>query len=153
MTVGGWYDAEDLFGPLEVYRATERLNPGATNLLVMGPWSHGDWGRKDGDKLGDIDFHAKTAEYYREQIELPFFRHYLKDDKNYKLTKAHVFETGTNQWRRFDAWPPKQATARTLYFRAGGALDFSAPDDEGAFDEYVSDPAKPVPYTMELNNT
>jgi putative CocE/NonD family hydrolase len=153
MTVGGWYDAEDLFGPLEVYRATERLNPGATNLLVMGPWAHGDWGRKDGDKLGDIDFHAKTAEYYREQIELPFFRHYLKDDKNYKLTKAHVFETGTNQWRRFDAWPPKQATARTLYFRAGGALDFSAPDDEGAFDEYVSDPAKPVPYTMELNNT
>lgn len=153
MTVGGWYDAEDLFGPLEVHRATERLNPGITNLLVMGPWAHGDWGRKDGDKLGDVDFRAKTGEYYREKIELPFFRHYLKDDKNYTVTKAHVFETGTNQWRRFDAWPPKQATARTLYLRAGGALDFAAPGETGAFDEYVSDPAKPVPYTMELNNT
>ncbi len=153
MTVGGWYDAEDLFGPLEIYRATERLNPGITNLLVMGPWAHGDWGRKDGDKLGDIDFHAKTGEYYREQIELPFFRHYLKDDKNYTVTKAHVFETGTNQWRRFDAWPPKEATTRTLYFHAGGGLDSMAPGDAGAFDEYVSDPAKPVPYTMELNNT
>lgn len=153
MTVGGWYDAEDLFGPLEVYRATEKFNPGITNMLVMGPWAHGDWGRKDGDKLGDIDFHAKTAEYYREKIELPFFRHYLKDDKDYTPTEAHVFETGTNQWRRFDAWPPKQAAARTLYFRAGGALDSTAPDEAGAFDEYVSDPAKPVPYTLEMNYT
>ncbi|OAI58045.1 hypothetical protein AYO49_06000, partial [Verrucomicrobiaceae bacterium SCGC AG-212-N21] len=153
MTVGGWYDAEDLFGPLEVHRATERQNPGVTSLLVMGPWAHGDWGRKDGDKLGDIDFRAKTAEYYREHIELPFFRHYLKDDKDYTVTKAHMFETGTNQWRRFDAWPPKQAAARTFYFRAGGALDPTTPGDTEAFDEYVSDPAKPVPYTMELNNS
>jgi hypothetical protein len=150
MTVGGWYDAEDLFGPLEVYRNTERMNPGITNVLVMGPWAHGGWGRGDGDKLGDINFRAKTSEFYREKIELPFFRHFLKDDTNYTPTEAHVFETGTHQWRRFDAWPPKQTRPRTLYFRAGGALGFDAPGSaKDAFDEYVSDPAKPVPYTLE----
>ncbi|MSU63918.1 MAG: CocE/NonD family hydrolase [Pedosphaera sp.] len=150
MTVGGWYDAEDLFGPLETYRWTERQNPGITNMLVMGPWSHGGWGRGDGDKLGDINFRSKTAEFYREKIELPFFRHFLKGDTNYTATEAHVFETGTHQWRRFDAWPPKQATPRTLYFRAGGALAYDAPGEgKDAFDEYVSDPAKPVPFTLE----
>ncbi len=148
MNVGGWFDAEDLFGPLETYRWTERQNPGITNVLVMGPWSHGEWGRGTGEKLGHIGFHAKTAEYYREKIELPFFRHFLKGDTNYTATEARVFETGTDQWRRFDAWPPKQAVARTLYFRPGGALAFDSPTDgANAFDEYVSDPAKPVPYT------
>jgi len=151
MTVGGWYDAEDLFGPLEIHKATGQFNPGITNVLVMGPWSHGGWSRGDGDKLGDVSFRSKTAEYYREKIELPFFRHFLKDDKTYTPAKAHVFETGTNQWRKFDAWPPKQVEARTLYFRAGGKLDVKAPADANAFDEYVSDPAKPVPFTMELN--
>jgi putative CocE/NonD family hydrolase len=150
MTVGGWYDGEDLFGPLEIHRWTEKFNPGSTNLLVMGPWAHGDWGRKEGDKLGDINFHSKTAEFYREKIELPFFRHFLKGDTNYTVTKAHVFETGKDQWRRFDAWPPKQAQPRTLYFRAGGRLDFRAPTETAAFDEYVSDPAKPVPFSMEV---
>jgi len=151
MTVGGWYDAEDLFGALETYRWTERQNPGITNVLVMGPWAHGDWGRKDGDKLGDIVFHAKTSEFYRERIELPFFRHFLKGDTNYTVTEARVFETGADQWRRFDAWPPKQAEARTLYFHASGALGFDPPGDSAdAFDEYVSDPAKPVPYTLEV---
>ena len=154
MTVGGWYDAEDLFGPLETYRWTERQNPGITNVLVMGPWAHGAWGRGDGDKLGDINFRAKTSAFYREKIELPFFRHFLKGDTNYIPSEAHVFETGTHQWRRFDAWPPKQAAARTLYFRAGGTLGFDAPGDgKDGFDEYVSDPAKPVPYTMEVTTS
>jgi len=151
MTVGGWYDGEDLFGPLETYRWTERLNPGITNMLVMGPWAHGDWGRKDGDKLGDINFHAKTAEFYRNKIELPFFRHFLKGDTNYTATEAYVFETGTDQWRRFASWPPKQTQARTLFFSASGALDFNPPTaDADAFDEYVSDPDKPVPFTLEV---
>jgi uncharacterized protein len=150
MTVGGWYDAEDLFGPLETYRWTERQNPGITNLLVMGPWAHGGWGRGDGDKLGDINFRAKTSEFYREKIELPFFRHFLKGDTNYTATEAHVFETGTHQWRRFDAWPPREAVRKDLYFRADGALAFDPPSDSNAFDEYVSDPAKPVPYTLEF---
>ena len=149
MTVGGWFDAEDLFGPLEVYRHTERMNPGITNVLVMGPWAHGDWGGKDGDKLGDVNFRAKTGDFYREKIELPFFRHFLKGDTNYTPTEAHVFETGTHQWRKFDKWPPTQAEARTLYFRAGGQLGFDSPSGSDGFDEYVSDPAKPVPYTLE----
>ena len=151
MTVGGWYDGEDLFGPLETFRWTGRQNPGITNLLVMGPWAHGDWGRKDGDKLGDILFRAKTAEFYREKIELPFFRRFLKNDTNFVATTAHVFETGTHQWRRFDAWPPKQVVARTLYFQAAGGLAFGPPGEGvDAYDEYVSDPAKPVPFTMEV---
>jgi len=151
MTVGGWYDAEDLFGPLETYRWTERLNPGITNILVMGPWAHGGWGRGDGDKLGEINFRAKTSEFYREKIELPFFRRFLKGDTNFIPSEAHVFETGTDQWRRFDSWPPKQVQERTLYFHSRGVLDFKAPTESNdAFDEYVSDPAKPVPYTLEM---
>ena len=154
MTVGGWFDAEDLFGPLEVYRNTERMNPGITNVLVMGPWAHGDWGRLDCDKLGDINFRAKTGEFYREKIELPFFRRFLKGDTNHTPVEAHVFETGTQQWRRFDAWPPKSAVSKTLFFQASGALGFNQPTaTANAFDEYVSDPAKPVPYTLEHANT
>jgi putative CocE/NonD family hydrolase len=120
----------------------------------MRPWSHGQWGKGPGDKLGQISFHAKTAEYYREKIELPFFRHYLKGDKTYTATEAHIFETGTLHWRRFDAWPPKQVTPRTLYFKAGGTLSFDAPKDKApAFDEYISDPAKPVPFTNDPSTT
>jgi putative CocE/NonD family hydrolase len=151
MTVGGWFDGEDLFGALETYRSTERQNPGITNLLVMGPWAHGDWGRKDGDKLGDINFQAKTAAFYREHIELPFFRYFLKGDTNDALPEAYMFETGTHQWRRFDAWPPRNAREQTLFLHANGKLDFTPPAQEAdAFDEYVSDPAKPVPFTMEV---
>lgn len=154
MTVGGWFDAEDLFGPLETYRWTERQNPGITNVLVMGPWDHGGWARGDGDKLGDIDFRAKTSEFYRQKIELPFFRHFLKGDTNYAPTEAHVFETGTDLWRRFDAWPPKQVKSRKLFFRAYGALAEDSPEESAeAWDEFVSDPAKPVPYTLEPSTT
>jgi len=151
MTVGGWYDAEDLFGSLEIYRYSGRQNPDITNLLVMGAWPHGEWGGGDGEKLGDINFHAKTAEFFREKLELPFFRHFLKDDTNYNASVATVFETGTDQWRRFDAWPPKHAEQRTLYFGPGGLLSFNSPTKQvDAFEEFVSDPAKPVPYTMEV---
>ncbi|MGA2865187.1 MAG: CocE/NonD family hydrolase [Verrucomicrobiota bacterium] len=150
LTVGGWFDAEDLFGALETYRWTGRLNPGTTNLLVMGPWAHGEWGGGLGDTLGPISFHARTAEFFREKIELPFFRHFLKGDTNYTMTQAQVFETGADQWRRFDAWPPRNVSSRTLYFRPGGSLAFDPPaDGPDAFDEYISDPAKPVPYTRE----
>jgi uncharacterized protein len=150
MTVGGWYDAEDLFGALETYRWTERLNPGMSNVLVMGPWAHGEWGRGPGDALGPIGFRAHTAEFFREKIELPFFRHFLKGDTNYTAVEAQVFETGTQRWRHFDAWPPREVSSRTLYFRPGGTLAFDSPvGGAEAFDEYVSDPAKPVPFTSE----
>lgn len=152
MTVGGWYDAEDLFGALETYRWTGRQNPGIPNRLVMGPWAHGEWGRREGDRLGDIEFHSKTSEYYREKIELPFFRHYLKGDTNYTAGEAQVFETGTDRWRSFEAWPPKQCVFRSLFLRAASGLDFSPPTDAaGTFDEFVSDPAHPVPFTAQMS--
>ena len=150
MTVGGWFDGEDLFGALETYRWVERQNPGITNVLVMGPWTHGAWSGSAGNSLADVNFHVKTGEYYREKIELPFFRRFLKDDTNFVPTEAHIFETGTDQWRRFDTWPPATVTPRTLYFHPGGALRFEPPTGaDEAFDEYVSDPAKPVPFTLE----
>ena len=114
----------------------------------------GGWGRGPGDKLGSVDFKAKTSEFYREQIELPFFRHFLKDDTNFALPEAMVFEMGTHQWKRFDAWPPKKSVERTLYFQAKGKLAFAPPTSNGdVFDEYVSDPAKPVPYTAEMSTS
>jgi len=146
MTVGGWFDAEDLFGALNVYRATEQNNPGIFNMLVMGPWAHGEWGGGAGDHLGNVWFNLKTAEFYRENIELPFLKHFLMGATNFNLPKAFVFETGTDQWRRYDSWPPKNAREKSIYFHAGGKLSFNPPRDEAsAFDEYVSDPAKPVP--------
>lgn len=145
MTVGGWFDAEDLAGPLKVFRVVEGLGTAASNMLVMGPWSHGGWSRGDGQKLGNLDFAAKTGEFYRNQIEFPFFLYHLKGKGEPKLPKAYLFETGTNQWRKFDAWPPKDAVRRTLYFTARGKLAAAAPVED-SFDEYVSDPSKPVPY-------
>ena len=148
MTVGGWFDAEDLFGPLKVYESIEKNSPGAYNILVMGPWYHGQWANHDGDKMGHVPFNAKTSLFYREKIELPFFRHFLKDVKGLDLPEAYVFELGTNQWRRYDSWPPKQVTEKTLYFHPDGKLSFEPPSESGstAFDEYASDPAKPVPF-------
>lgn len=154
LNVGGWFDGEDLFGTLETYRWTQRQNPGLTNLLVMGPWPHGDWTRQAGDKLGNISFHAKTAEFYRAHIELPFFRRYLKSDTNNPLPGAYVFQTGLNQWRSFDTWPPRRVREQTLFFQPGGRLSFTPPIAGGsAFDEYVSDPAKPVPFTLEVTTS
>jgi uncharacterized protein len=115
-------------------------------MLVMGPWAHGGWSGGDGDRLGDVNFFAKTAEFYREQIELPFLKHFLKDDRKFDLPKAYIFETGTAQWRRYDNWPPRNAREKTLYFRSGGRLSFEPPSDgDLPCDEYVSDPDKPVP--------
>ena len=160
MTVGGWFDAEDLFGPLKVYESIEKNSPGAYNTLVMGPWYHGQWASHDGDKMGHVPFNAKTSLFYREKIELPFFKHFLKDpeagpeeDKEFDLPEAYVFETGTNHWRRYDAWPPKNVAARTLYLREDGKLSFDPPaaDGKSAFDEYISDPAKPVPFIPNIS--
>jgi len=151
LTVGGWFDAEDVLGPLGVYRSIEAQSPQTTSTLVEGPWSHGGW-MGDGDQLGNVRFAAKTAEYFRDKIMLPFFVHYLKPGKDdVKLPKAYVFETGRNQWRQLDSWPPHGAEARTLYLREGGKLSETAPARGPGFDEYVSDPAKPVPFTDEIS--
>lgn len=151
--VGGWFDAEDLAGPLKLFYALEKNGPSAPNTLVMGPWLHGGWADMDGDTLGNLSFGSKTGEFYRDNIELPFFVYHLKDNgnglktsKEAAIPKAWLFETGTNEWRRFDAWPPKEAREKTLYLGAGGKLSFDpAPGEAGAFDEYISDPDKPVP--------
>ncbi|MBI4408842.1 MAG: CocE/NonD family hydrolase, partial [Gemmatimonadetes bacterium] len=152
MTVGGWFDAEDLYGTLQTYRALERQNPGIFNILVMGPWFHGGWARSDGQSLGDAWFQEKTAVFYRDSIELPFFRHFLKDDADPKLPEAFVFETGANRWRRLDTWPPAEVVELQLYLREEGKLSFTPPlpgaTDFDAFDEYVSDPTRPVPFTQ-----
>ena len=146
MTVGGWFDAEDLYGPLKIYASVEEKNPDGFNALVMGPWAHGGWSRGDGDHLGHVRFHAKTSEFYRNNIELPFLKHFLKDAEDPNLPEAYVFETGTCQWRRYDSWPPEKAKDQSLYFRAHGKLSFQPPGADEGFEEYISDPSKPVPF-------
>ncbi len=145
LTVGGWFDAEDMAGPLSVYNTIAKLDPGTENLLVEGPWFHGGWTRRDGDHLGDINFNLKSSEYFRQSIQLPFFEHYLKG-KGGPLEGAYVFETGTNVWRTFKKWPPPAARPKTLYFAAGGKLSFNPPTEAEGVDEYTSDPAHPVPF-------
>src|SRR5277367_868340 len=141
LTVGGWFDAEDLQGPFSTFHSIDKNNPGIFNALVVGPWVHGGWARLDGEHLGRVEFASNTGEYYRKNILFPFFEQYLKGTGDAKLPKAYVFETGTNVWRRYSAWPPKEAETRTLYLRAGGGLSFDAPGpDTPTFDEYVSDP-------------
>jgi putative CocE/NonD family hydrolase len=148
LTVSGWFDAEDLFGTLQAYQAMERAGPKAQNLLVMGPWAHGDWADADGDVLGPVRFGAKTAAFYRAQVEFPFFEYHLKGRGEWAPPKAIVFETGRNRWHGHEAWPPKEAQPRSLFLHAGGKLTSASPTAEArAFDEYVSDPARPVPYT------
>mgnify|MGYP001072275351 FL=1 len=148
LTVGGWYDAEDLQGPLTTYHAIKRNNPAIYSGLVMGPWSHGAWRRYDGQSLGSVQFGAKTGEYFRKNIEFPFFEQHLKGVANPNQAEVHAFETGSNVWREYAAWPPKQAQARTLYLGANGTLAWQQPAAGGdGFDEYVADPRKPVPYT------
>ena len=153
MTVGGWFDAENLFGALETYKSIEARNPDTINTLVMGPWRHGGWSRSDGASFGDIPFNSKTAEFYREKIEFPFFQKHLKNKGDTKQPEAWVFETGTNQWRKYDRWPPANAQPKSLYFHAGEQLSFAPPsgdDGSDAHDEYVSNPNKPVPYVNEI---
>jgi putative CocE/NonD family hydrolase len=158
MTVGGWYDAENLFGALETYKKVEGSSPGATNVLVMGPWRHGGWSRGDGASLGPVPFHSKTGEYFRERIQFPFFQYYLKGRGTPDFPEAWIFETGTNQWRAFDAWPPRRVRPRSLFLQAHGGLGFdpqapaSSGGDVAPFDEYVSDPAHPVEYTEQIEN-
>jgi hypothetical protein len=152
LVVGGWFDAEDLMGPYRTFNAIGKFNKETPTTLVEGPWVHGGWARGDGSHLGDVDFNAKTAAYFRESIQFPFFEHYLKG-KGAAQAKAIVFETGTNVWRRFDTWPPKAATAKTLYFHTDGKLSFDPPEETKSEDTYVSDPNHPVPFVGYTTDT
>jgi putative CocE/NonD family hydrolase len=173
MTVGGWYDDEDLFGALNTYQAIERQNPGIFNVLVMGPWFHGGWARSDGEWLGTAYFGGKTGVYYREHFELPFFNHFLKDKGDAaEIKEVNVFDTGANQWRDVPNWSPAGSSDTPLYLMNNGQLRFGdgatgkRPPESGlgsgrirggalsnraaAYDEYTSDPMNPVPYTQKI---
>jgi putative CocE/NonD family hydrolase len=151
LTVGGWFDAEDVLGPLAVFRAVEKQSPESDNRIVEGPWSHGGWSRGLGDRLGNARFKNETSKYFQESIEYPFFLWYLKaKGEGGKLPKAYVFETGRDEWHKLASWPPKEAQPKTLYFHEKGTLSFGKPTGAGDFDEYISDPNKPVPFTPEI---
>lgn len=148
LTVGGWFDAEDMWGALHTYRALESQNPGLTNTIVMGPWFHGGW-TTDAERLGAIEFGSKTGQSFKDEVILPFFERYLRDGADPKLPEAYVFETGTNKWHSFDQWPPREATPQTLYLQPHGKLGLAPSTDQG-MDSYVCDPRRPTPYTAEV---
>lgn len=151
LVVGGWFDTEDLYGPLKTYASIEGQNPGTSNTLVMGPWSHGQWSGDPGQKLGSADWGFATSDYYRDDIQLPFFLHHLKDGEPLNISEAAVFETGANRWRGFDAWPPETRKERSLYLHQNGQLRWEPSESTNdAHDEYISDPSKPVPNTTEI---
>jgi putative CocE/NonD family hydrolase len=154
MTVGGWYDNEDLFGALNTYQAIERQNPEIFNVLVVGPWDHGGWAGRDGDWLGTAYFTQKTGEYYRQNLELQFFNHFLKDKGDIsKIKEVNLFDTGSHEWREFTTYNPNGAIETALYLSANGGLSFQQPANGGnGYDEYVSDPWNPVPYTQKITS-
>lgn len=169
LVVGGWWDEEDLLGPQLMYRTLERSDTKQQNFLVMGPWSHGSWSRPGGDSLGIVRLGGNSADYFRASIQRPWFAHYLHGTGDGRFPEAQVFETGANEWRRFDAWPPKNAIPRRLYLRENGWLAFDPPPastassgivsstagdsmHSKAFDAFISDPAHPVPYIPRPDN-
>ena len=146
LVVGGWWDQEDLYGPLTIYKTLEKTDRDNQVFLVMGPWNHGGWGGP-GRRLGAIDFGSDTGREFRENIQAPFFARLLKDKGNYTPPEASIFRSGANKWMAYDDWAPKNARERSLYFHANGRLSFDKPAEKGeAFDSYTSDPTDPVPY-------
>jgi uncharacterized protein len=146
LSVAGWWDQEDFYGPIRIYDALEKFDRQHLNYLVVGPWRHGGWAGGTGESLGAIPFGSATSEYFRAQVQAPFFAYFLKDKGGRDFPEALTFEAGTNEWRRWEQWPPTSRTdTRGLYFGPSEQLTMNAPTSTG-FDEYVSDPAHPVPY-------
>jgi uncharacterized protein len=146
MAVGGLFDAEDLQGPYKIFHSVAAMSPGTPDHLVEGPWVHGGWAFTKGDHLGPVNFAGDNSAYFNDQVLLPFFQQYLKDAPDPKLPTALVFETGTNVWRHYDSWPPKNTQPKTLYFHAPGKLSFEPAKENSDYDEYVSDPNRPIPF-------
>ncbi|MBN1561683.1 CocE/NonD family hydrolase [candidate division KSB1 bacterium] len=151
MTVGGLFDAEDLYGPLKTYRTIEAENPQSFNVLVMGPWSHGTWLDGDGVGLGDMNFGFDTADWFQDRYLFTFFDSFLREGKSPDMPEALIFETGANRWRQFDEWPPKSCTAQQLYLCENACLSFEGPVSLAAADSFISDPHNPVPYSKEIS--
>ncbi|MGE0439286.1 MAG: CocE/NonD family hydrolase [Gemmatimonadales bacterium] len=147
LTVAGWWDQEDFYGPLTIYEKMESLDRSGLNYLVVGPWNHGGWARTDGSALGPIQFGANTSAFFRDSVEAPWFAWWLKDKGRLDLPEALTFRPGDNTWERHDAWPPRSGvTERQLYFAPGGRLTWTRPNAVAGVDAFVSDPARPVPY-------
>lgn len=155
MTVGGWFDSEDPYGHIHIYKSIEEKNPNAKNSIVIGPWVHGGWFRTKGDSLGDISFGSQTSKFYQENILTPFFEHYLFGKEKLDLPKAYVFGTGINKWFKYDQWPPKNITHKFLYLNSNEKLSLETPEhtNKNLFDEYISDPNRPVPYSAMIHDS
>ena len=152
LTVGGTFDAEDVFGAWNLYKAIEKQSTNTNSKLVMGPWYHGQWSRADGSYLGNVRFGSRTAEWYQNNIEIPFFNYHLKQQgADPALAEATIFFTGENKWRQFESWPPAPVKETPIYLQPNGGLAYTKPVGKIAPSEYISDPAKPVPYTEDVH--
>jgi len=151
LEVGGLFDAEDAFGAQNLYKAIETRSKNY-NKLVLGPWYHGQWASTDGTHMGNVQFASNTSEWFGKNIEVPFFNYYLKGKGDAsQIAEATVFFTGENQWHQFEQWPPSNITMKPVYLQASQQLSFTTGNpSKNGFDSYISDPAKPVPYTGEI---
>jgi len=151
MTVGGWFDAEDLYGPINIYKTIQHNDPDAKSTIVMGPWTHGGWSREPGQQtVNHIYFGDSISTFFQKEIEKRFFDFYLKDEGKNTLPEAYVFDTGIKEWKQYDEWPPKDAATVSFTFKEDGKLLINEPVDPSQKFEYLSDPAKPVPYRSEI---
>jgi putative CocE/NonD family hydrolase len=150
LVVGGWFDAEDLFGSLHTYEAIEKQSPENNNYLVMGPWTHGAWARNEWSKFGSYDFGSNTSQYFQDSLQTKFFNYFLKDEGSWDASEATVFETGTNRWRHFKQWPPENISQVSYYLSQNKKLSAQKNNNKNSFDEYISDPANPVRYTAKI---
>ncbi len=152
LITGGLFDAEDCWGAWNTYKTIEKQSPLTNNRLVMGPWFHGGWAKSDGSHLGNVQFGKDVNDYYYKNIEIPFFNYYLKGEGDAKqIAEANIFITGENKWTAFAQWPPKNTEAKPIYLNDKGALSYTKPTDSNSFSEYISNPAKPVPYTEDVH--
>jgi putative CocE/NonD family hydrolase len=151
LTVGGWFDAEDLYGPLNIYKTIEANSRKANNTIVMGPWAHGGWARERGKTTHNhVYFGDSISTFFQREIERAFFTYYLKGEGNPDLPEAYMFDTGAKKWMKFDTWPPKNIPPIKLYFGAGEKLSLNQPTAPNEVFKYLSDPFKPVPYRSEI---
>jgi putative CocE/NonD family hydrolase len=155
LNVAGWFDTEDFYGPMSIYRTIEEKNTENQSTLIVGPWLHGGWRSMEGDHLGCIEFDSKTSHYFQREVQFPFFQYYLKDEGEWGGTEAVLFETGANEWKRYDRWPPEGLEPAELYLREDGKLSFEPPVGRGTgeSDSYTSDPNRPVPFSAEIRTT
>ncbi len=154
LIVGGWYDSEDLYGPLNIYKSIEEKNPDNKTYMIIGPWSHGGWARSNGNMFGDFTFPENTSEYYNKNILTPFFKYYLKNEGELKIPEVITYRTGSNKWVNYEKWPPEKTEIKFLYLSSNGKLNWEKPTNKNIlYDEFLSDPNKPVPYTAKFHDS